>query len=93
MIRIVTTKTFDKLFKKFDIRIQKRAAEKTDLFKENPFNPVLRTEKLHPKDHDVWSFRVDLDYRIIFKFVEKDVAEFRFIGHHNKIYNYPIFFS
>ena len=93
MIRIVTTKTFDRLFKKLDPKIQKKAAEKTELFKENPFAPILRTEKLHPKGHDVWSFRVDLDYRIVFKFTEKNIAEFRFIGHHNKIYDYPIFFE
>jgi len=93
MIRIITTKTFDKLFGKLDTRIQKKAAEKTELFKENPFNPMLRTEKLHPKAYEVWSFRVDLDYRIVFKFIEKEAAEFRFIGHHNKIYNYPFFFD
>lgn len=92
-MRLLTTKTFDKLFRKLDIKIQKKAAEKAELFKENPFNPILRTEKLHPKGYDVWSIRVDYDYRIVFKFIEKDLAEFRFIGHHNKIYNYPIFFN
>jgi toxin HigB-1 len=92
-MRIITTKTFDKLFKKFDTNIQDKAAEKTELFKENPFNPILKTEKQHPKGHDVWSFRVDYDYRIVFKFIENDVAELRFVGHHNKIYNYPIFFN
>ncbi|MGH7597793.1 MAG: type II toxin-antitoxin system RelE/ParE family toxin [bacterium] len=91
MMQIVTTKTFDKLFKAIDKKIQRKAAQKTELFKQNPFNPILRTEKLHPKTHGVWSFRVDLDYRIVFKFTEKDVAEFRFIGHHNKIYDYSIF--
>jgi len=91
MMQIVTTKTFDKLFKSLDKKIQRKAAQKTEMFKQNPFNPILRTEKLHPKTHDVWSFRVDLDYRVVFKFTQKDVAEFRFIGHHNKIYDYPIF--
>ena len=93
MISVVTTKTFEKLFKSLDLKIQLKAAEKTELFKENPFNPILRTEKLHPKGHDVWSFRVDLDHRIVFKFIEKNKAEFRFIGHHNKIYDYPIFLN
>jgi len=92
-MRILTTKTFDRLFQKLDSKIQRKAAEKTELFKENPFNPILKTEKLHPKGHDVWSYRVDYDYRIVFKFIEKDAAEFRFIGHHNKIYDYPIFFN
>lgn len=91
MMQIVTTRTFDELFNSLDKKIQRKAAKKTDLFKQNPFNPILRTEKLHPKAHGVWSFRVDLDYRIVFKFVENNVAEFRFIGHHNRIYDYPIF--
>jgi hypothetical protein len=30
--------------------------KRTKLFRENPFNPILRTEKLHPKEHDVGSF-------------------------------------
>jgi len=38
MIEIVTTRTFDKLFKKLDIKIQRKAAEKAEIFKENPFN-------------------------------------------------------
>jgi len=92
-MKIVTTCTFDRLFRKLDVKIQRKAARKVELFKENPFNPVLRTEKLHPKGHDVWSFRVDRDYRIVFKFTTKDTAELRFIGHHNRIYDYPIFFK
>jgi mRNA-degrading endonuclease RelE of RelBE toxin-antitoxin system len=90
MIRISTTATFDRLFSELPRGIQEKAARKAKLFKENPFSPVLRTEKLHPKKHDVWSFRIDRDYRIVFKFVAKGHAEFRFIGHHNKIYDYDI---
>ena len=41
----------------------------TDLFRANPFHPSLHVEKLHPKHHEVWSFRVDRAYRVIFKFV------------------------
>ena len=91
MIEICTTLTFDELFLKLPSKIQSKADEKTKLFKESPFNPILRTEKLHPKGHDVWSFRIDIHYRIVFKFTGKDTAEFRFIGHHNKIYDYNIF--
>ncbi|NUM68925.1 type II toxin-antitoxin system YoeB family toxin [candidate division KSB1 bacterium] len=90
-MQIATTRTFDRLFNSLDKKIQRKAAKKTEIFKQNPFNPILRTEKLHLKTHEVWSFRIDLDYRIVFKFVEKNLAEFRFIGHHNKIYDYPIF--
>ncbi len=49
MIEISTTATFDRLFQDLPKHIQRKAATRTDLFKENPFHPSLRTEKLHPK--------------------------------------------
>ena len=91
MIQIQTTETFDKLFKKLPKNIQKKAVLKSELFKKNPFQPSLRTEKLTPKKYDVWSFRIDFSYRIVFAFINPRVAEFRFIGHHNQIYDYDIF--
>ena len=91
MIEISTTAAFDKLFTVLPKAIQIKAAKRTELFKANPFSPSLHTEKLHPKGHQVWSFRVDITYRIIFKFVGPNQAELRFIGHHNQIYNYDIF--
>ncbi len=90
-MEIYTTATFDKLFLSLPKNIRIKAEGKTKLFRQNPFNPNLRTEKLYPKGHDVWSFRVDIHYRIVFKFTGNDVVEFRFIGHHNQIYNYNIF--
>ena len=85
---IITTKTFDRLFKKLDRKIQEKAVKKSDFFKNNPFNKTLRIEKLHTKKIEVWSFRVDIYYRIIFRFSNKDEVEFLFIGHHNDIYDY-----
>ena len=49
MIEISTTVTFDRLFQDLPKNIQQKAATRTDIFKENPFHPSLRTEKLHPK--------------------------------------------
>lgn len=91
MIEISATATFDRLFKKLPQATQRKAATKTELFKDNPLHPSLHTEKLHPKHHDVWSFRVDQAYRIVFKFIGPDHAEFRYIGHHHSIYNYDLF--
>ena len=90
-MEISTTATFDKLFRSLPAPIQKKAIKKTDLFKGNPFHPSLRIEKLHPKGLRVWSFRVDISYRIVFKFLDANHAEFHFIGHHNQIYDYNIF--
>jgi len=91
MLQIQTTKTFDKLFRKLPKQIQKKAVLKTELFKKNPFSPILRTEKLTPKKFDVWSFRIDLNHRVVFTFLDFQTVELRFIGHHNQIYQYDIF--
>jgi mRNA-degrading endonuclease RelE of RelBE toxin-antitoxin system len=91
MVELSTTGTFDRLFSKLPKSVQRKAATKTDFFRENPFHPSLHTEKLHPKHHEVWSFRVDRAYRIIFKFIGRDHVELRFIGHHHSIYDYDMF--
>lgn len=91
MIEISTTATFDRLFTKLPKPIQRKAATKTDLFKKNPFHPSLHTEKLHLRHYEVWSFRIDRAYRIIFKFLAPDHAELRYIGHHHSIYDYDLF--
>lgn len=91
MVEIYTTATFDKLYRKLPKNIQKKATIKTKAFQKDPFSTVLKTEKLTPKKYNIWSFRIDLDYRIVFVFFKNDRVEFRFIGHHNKIYDYEIF--
>ncbi|MGE5446642.1 MAG: type II toxin-antitoxin system RelE family toxin [Ignavibacteriales bacterium] len=45
MIEILTTATFERLFQNLPRKIQLKAAKKTELFKENPFNPILQTEQ------------------------------------------------
>ena len=91
MLELSTTATFDALFSKLPKPIQRKAASKTDLFRENPFYPSLQTEKLRPKHHEVWSFRVDRSYRIIFKFLGPNQVQLRYIGHHHSIYDYDMF--
>ena len=44
-----------------------------------------------PKHHEVWSFRVDRAYRIIFKLLGPNHVELRYIGLHHSIYNYDMF--
>ena len=87
MVEISTTVTFDRLFQKLPRQIQRKAAIRMDRL----FHPSLRTEKLHPKHHQVWSFRIDQAYRIVFKFLGFNRTEFRYIGYHHTIYDYALF--
>ena len=91
MLELSTTTTFDALFAKLPKAIQRKPASKTDLFRENPCDPALHTEKLRPKHHEVWSFRIDRSYRVVFKFLGPNHVELRYIGHHHSIYDYDMF--
>ena len=64
-----------------------KAEKQENLFCKNPFHPSLHTEKLEPKGRQVWSFRIDKNYRIVFRFLEeKDKVLLLTIGPHSWIY-------
>lgn len=84
-MRIVYTKKFVSLYKKLPVFIQKKAQKQERIFKVNMFYPSLNTEKLSPKHSNLWSFRIDRAYRIVFHF-GKNVITFLYAGHHKDIY-------
>ena len=88
MIEVSVTKEFEKRYKKLPISIKQKAEKREKLFKENFLYPSLHTEKLNPRHKQVWSFRIDKQYRIIFKFIKPNKALFLTIGHHSWIYRY-----
>ncbi|GBD34510.1 hypothetical protein HRbin35_00235 [bacterium HR35] len=85
MIEIIYTKKFEKTFDILPDSIKKKALKKISLFERQPFNPILRVEKLHSLKN-LWSFRVDRKYRVIFSFAGDKKVIFHLIGHHNWIY-------
>jgi mRNA-degrading endonuclease RelE of RelBE toxin-antitoxin system len=87
-MEIFTTEDFEKDYALLPEIIKKKAKKQEQIFKNNPFHPSLHTEKLLPKWKNVWSFRVDLNYRIIFKALGNDRVVFTAIGPHNSIYRY-----
>jgi len=86
MIEILVTKEFEKRYKKLPQNIQLKAEKQEDIFRKNPFHPSLNTEKLIPKDKQLWSIRIDRSYRIIFRFVSGKKVVFITVGPHNWIY-------
>lgn len=67
-------------------KIKLKAEKQENIFRSNPLHPSLHTEKLSPKSKEVWSFRVDKNYRVIFKFSGKNRVIFLSVGHHHWIY-------
>ncbi len=86
-MRILYTKKFASLFRELPEQIKRKAEKQERLFAANMFYPSLHTEKLTPKSDNLWSFRVDSAYRIIFHFTS-DKITFLYVGHHKDIYRF-----
>ena len=85
-MEIFKTRKFEKEYNELPLHIQKKAEKQEKLFKNNPLHPSLHTEKLSPRWKNVWSFRIDDSYRIVFRLLDKDKILFLNIGPHDWIY-------
>ncbi len=81
---------FRRRYQELPLAVQKKAERRERLFRLNPFHPSLNTEKLKPKEKEYWGFRIDWDYRILFRFRDDGAIIFLTCGHHNWIYQYVI---
>jgi plasmid maintenance system killer protein len=85
-MEILLSKEFKENFSRLELSVQKKAEKQIMFFASNPFYPSLNTEKLAPSIKEIWSFRVDRKYRVIFRFLEKNNALFLTIGPHDWVY-------
>lgn len=90
MNQIAYTPEFERRYHELPLAVQKKAERREKLFHQNPFHPTLQTEKLKPKEKEYWSFRIDKEYRIVFRFGEGKHIIFLTCGHHSWIYHYVI---
>lgn len=84
--RIFVTEEFEELFRRLPLPIQKKAEKQEMLFRQNPFYPSLHTEKLAPHEKDVWSFRIDKNYRVAFRFYGPGQVILLTTGTHDWVY-------
>jgi len=59
---------------------------KVSIFVEDPYDRRLRTHKLSGRLHELWSFSVSYDIRVVFSFVESGRVIFEDIGDHDTVY-------
>jgi len=85
-MRIVTSKKFDKQFKKQTLRVKKQFRKRIEAFLSDMYDPSLNTHKLSGELQDLWSFNVTGDIRVIFDKSPKDVVLFVAIGSHSELY-------
>ena len=74
---------FRRLYKKLPVHIKEQAEHKLQVFRNDPFDPSLRTHKLHGMLDDYWAFSINYSYRIIFKFFDENTVEFYSVGDHD----------
>ncbi len=85
-MEISLTDEFVRRYKLLPVSIKKKAEKQEKLFRQNPFHPSLHTEKLEPKGKQVWSFRIDRSYRVLFRFADSQKVIFLTVGPHDWIY-------
>lgn len=89
MIEVSFSSSFRKALKrkigKDPARLQ-RFEQSLAKFIQDPFAESLRTHKLSGKLKERWSFTVEYDLRVIFRFIDSHKAVFEEIGSHNDVY-------
>jgi len=75
--------SFLRSLKKLPPELIVEAKEKIKLFNEDPQHPFLKTHKLKGKLAEKYSFSVNYQYRIVFKYEKNDQAVLLGIGDHD----------
>ena len=86
MMEVILTDEFIKRYSALSLVIKLKAEKQERLFRIDPFYPSLHTEKIEPKGRQVWTFRVDKNYRVAFRFITGNKVLFLTIGPHDWIY-------
>lgn len=80
---ITYTPTFAKNYKKLPLSVRSKAEKKELIFRQDPFTPNLKTHKLSGTLKKYWSFSIDYQYRIVFRFTKKGEILFADVGTHS----------
>lgn len=76
------SKQYIKSFKKLPEEIHALLVEREKIFMADPFDNRLKTHHLSGKLSHVWSYSVNYHYRVLFKFIGKQVVLYLDVGTH-----------
>ena len=82
-MRIFYSPEFERRYRMLSLEMQKKAEAKEKIFCKDPFDPRLKTHKLHGRLGEFWSFSLDHTHHIIFMFIEEGDVRFYAIGDHS----------
>lgn len=78
-----STPYFEKQFNRLPKNLQKIAVRKLLLFENNPFHPGLNTHKLKGELSAFWSFYVNNNFRVLFRFLKNNEVVYYDIDTHD----------
>ncbi len=81
--KINYTPYFKRAYKRLPSEIKTIFSEREKMFRENCFDPKLKTHKLSGRLAGCWSFSLDYSYRVLFVFVSGGGADFLNVGDHS----------
>lgn len=76
------TPDFKKSYRGLPVRIKRLADKKDQWFRENAFDRRLKTHKLKGPLKEYWSYSVNRDYRVLFRFLPSNEAVYFDVGTH-----------
>ena len=79
---VQTTSDFEKSFRKLPPHVQDLAEKKDQWFRADACAARLRTHKLKGTLEGYWSYSVNYQYRVLFRFLASDAALYYDIGTH-----------
>jgi addiction module RelE/StbE family toxin len=81
--KIYPTTHFIKAYKSLAEEIKVSSKRREEIFKANPFDSRLKTHKLKGRFKGYWSYSIDYQYRILFRFIDNETVLYHDIGTHD----------
>lgn len=80
--KVHTTSDFEKSFRKLPAHIQDLAVKKDRWFRADAFDQRLRTHRLKGALEGYWSYSINRQYRVMFRFLAHDEVIYYDAGTH-----------
>ena len=86
MMKVEYHKKFSKSAKKLSVDQQEKLAGLVIKLAFNPFHPSLHTKQLGGEMEGLFSFRITRDWRVIFRFISREVVQLMEVNHRKDVY-------
>lgn len=82
-MKIIYSSSFERAYKKLPSAVKTSAEKAEQVFRQDPFDPRLKTHKLKGRLKDFWSFSITQKYRIVFELGKEGIVYFHLVGDHS----------